>query len=285
MANPQTYLRPSTFDELLAVIGQPGSLVLAGGGLMLGKLDVPYHTIIDLQGIAELQETEATTQGFRIGSAVTLSEVAALPNLHPAVHEAITRVIPLNVRNNLSVMESFMHPDHPMLSEWLAALVALDAGTHWLTPQRERQSFRMAELLMHEEAGSGLPGTLLQLDLRQPATGNEALGAAHVARTPADEPLVNATAYVVVDDDARVELCRVAVGGVDYTGIVLVDLPSLAGQPFDAPNIASAVKHVAVQIDPVADWRASADYRREMARICVQRALEVCLEQFEQRGS
>ncbi len=277
MANPQTYLRPSTFDELLAVIGQPGSLVLAGGGLTLGTLDIPYQTIIDLQGIDELHETEATAQGFRIGSTVTLNEVAALPNLHPTLCEAITRAIPLNVRNNLSVMESFMYPDHPMLSEWLAALAALDAGTHWLTPQRDRQSFKMSELLMHEEAGSGLPGTLMQLDLRQPVTSNEALGAAHVARTPADEPLVNAAAYVVIDDDARVELCRVAVGGVDYTGVVLIDLPSLVGQPFDAPNIASAVKHVAVQVDPVDDWRASADYRREMARVCVQRALLACL--------
>ncbi|MBE0689350.1 MAG: hypothetical protein IH587_04415, partial [Anaerolineae bacterium] len=57
MANPQTYLRPATFDELLGVIGQPGSLALAGGGLTLGTLDVPYQTIIDLQGITELHET------------------------------------------------------------------------------------------------------------------------------------------------------------------------------------------------------------------------------------
>ncbi|MCC6612975.1 MAG: FAD binding domain-containing protein [Anaerolineae bacterium] len=278
MANPHTYLRPTTFEELLDFIRQPGSLVLAGGAVTLGALDVPYKTIIDLQGIPELHEVEIVAEGYRIGCAVTLSEVVTLPGMHPRLREAITRAIPLNIRNNLSVMESMMYPALPLVAEWLAALAALDAGTHWLTPQGERRSFRMSELLMHEEAGGGLPGALLQLDLRQPAPGNQALGTAHVARTPADEPLVNAAAYVVVDDDARVEVCRVAVGGVDYLGVVLVDLPSLIGQPFDQPNIASAVKHVALQIDPVDDWRASADYRREMARVCVQRALLACIE-------
>jgi len=278
MANPQTYLRPTTYEELLDFIRQPGSLVLAGGAVTLGTLDIPFETVIDLQGIPELHNVETVAEGFRIGCALTLSEVAALPGLHPALQEALTRALPLNIRNNLSVMESMMYPALPLLGEWLAALAALDAGTHWLTPQGERLAFKMTELLLHEEAGSGLPGALLQLDLHQPVPGNQALGTAHVGRTPADEPLVNAATYVVVDDDAQVELCRVAIGGIDYMGTVMVDLPSLIGQPFDAPNIASAVKHVALQIDPVDDWRASADYRREMARVCVQRALLGCIE-------
>ncbi len=280
MANPKTYLRPNTLDDLLALLPQPDALITAGGALAFGLLDIPYETIIDLESIPALRETESAAGGYRLGSAVMLSQIAELPALDPVMRSSLTRAIPLNVRSRLSLIESLMYPAHPMLSEWLAALAALDATTHWLTMQRERRTLRMSELLMHEEAGSGLPGILLQVDLAQPSARTEALGAAFVARTPADEPIVNAAVCIAIDDDARVRAVRAAVGGVDYTGVILVDLTALAGQPLDPAHIAQAASEMMQQLDPIDDWRGSAEYRREMARVCVQRALHACMERM-----
>ena len=157
MANPKTYLRPTSFDDLLALLPQPDALITAGGALAFGMLDIPYETVIDLESIPTLRETESAAGGHRLGSAIMLSEIAALPALNPVVRDSLTRAIPLNVRSRLSLIESLMYPTQPMLSEWLAVLAALDATTYWLTMQRERRSLRMSELLIHEEAGSGLP--------------------------------------------------------------------------------------------------------------------------------
>ncbi len=276
MANPKTYLRPTTLDQASELAQQPDSLLLAGGALALGTLDLPYTTVIDLQAIPELNRLEMDEGGVTVGSAVKLEQLLGWDQLPEVFRQALTRALPANVRTNLSILESLRERRHPMLREWLAAITAHDIGVEWLKDgQRDWES--IAGLLVHADEFDHLFITSIDI----PAVPQrQALGSAFVARTPADVPIVNAAVYVYLNEENTVESMFGALCGVSTDPVLAFTLETLIGNPLDAANIASAVKAVATLVDPVSDYLGSAEYRREMARVCVERALTECLEQF-----
>lgn len=280
MINPKTYHRPTTLAEAAQLLRQSDSIALAGGTLLLGRLDLPYAHIVDLQALGELRGIDHAESGFRLGGGVTLGEIAMLPGLHPVFQRALTRCVPLNIRNGTSLHDSLLLPESAILAEWWAALAALDAQTHWHTAHGERVSFSIAELLAHWEEGGGTPGILTQVDLIMAKEYRHALGAADVSRTPADEPIVAAAVYMRLDAEATVDQLYGAVYGASNAPIALVTLPVDPHQPIADVRIDALLATLPDQLSPEDDWRASADYRREMAVVCVRRALEECLAQL-----
>ncbi|MDX2140209.1 MAG: FAD binding domain-containing protein [Chloroflexota bacterium] len=280
MTNPKTYHRPKTLIDAGRLAAQPGSVAVNGGALTLSTLDLPFETVIDLQDIASLREISAQENGVIVGGGVMLGALAEQPGLDPVIRRALTRAVPLNVRNGLSVAESIHQLDTPMLREWLALLTTLDVGTHWLTSQAVPVTYNMAELLAHLEAGGTLHSVLQRLDLVGYVQHRQALGAACVARTPSDIPIVNAAVYLRLDAEQTIDIAFAAVCGASPAPVTLVSLAIDPSLPFTAIDPQAAVAIVADQLDPVGDWHGSAEYRREMAVVCVRRALEECLERL-----
>lgn len=275
MANPTNYFRPRTLAEALKLAEQPGAIPLAGGGLALGSLEPPYQTIIDVQDVPEMRRVEHHANGATFGAAVSLETVLEWSGLPAAFQRALTRAIPLNLRDNISIGESLRLWQTPILREWITTLLAHDAGVESASADGEITWNNLIELLASQQIGGTFATALNLPALRQGHT----LGAAFVARTPADAPIVNAAAFIYVDG-RRVESEFVFVGGASEPPIMQVSLETLVGNPLDEANIASAVKAVAPQVDPVGDYLGSAEYRREMARVVVQRALLECMEQL-----
>ncbi len=276
MANPTTYLRPTTLDQAFELSQQPDSVLLAGGALTLGMLDLPYPTVIDLQAIPELHRLDMDEGGITVGTAVTFQQILDWADMPHVFRRAITRAIPLNMRNNLSILESLRQRNHPMLREWLAAITAHDIGVQWRNADQQDWT-NIASLLSHPDEFDKLFVTAIDI----PAVPDrQALGSAFVARTPADVPIVNAAVYLYLNDAGEVESVFSALCGASAEPVVADTLSTLIGNPLDAANIASAVKTVAAMVNPVGDYLGSADYRREMARVCVERALTECLEQL-----
>lgn len=275
MANPKTYYRPTTLDEALRLAGQPNTIALAGGALTFGALDLPCEAVIDLQAISELGQIEPGDNGIYVGGAVSLQQVIELPPIQPTLKRALMRTLPLNLRSGATLMESLIAPNP--LREWLAALVALDVGVERALPDGTRVIDGFANLI---ESESDLRAGIISRVFFPFLDTGEALGSAFVARTPADEPIVNAAAFVELSADNKVETPFIAIGGASEQPVVNLYLHTLEGNPLDKANIASAVKLVAPSVNPIGDYKGSADYRREMARVCVQRALLDCLDQL-----
>lgn len=277
MRNPRQYHRPKTLDEAIQLAKQPGALAIAGGALSFGALGLSYETIVDLQDIAEIKQIERVEDSVSIGGAVTLQQVVESADVPDVLKRALTRILPLNTRNGASVAESLVVKDPPR--EWLAALVAWDVGVEQMLPTGERVIDGIASLLEGTSQHRLDSGIMTRIDI--PLLGkNVAFGTAFVARTPADEPIVNAAAYVMLDEDGNVDFSFVAICGASIDFVVNISLETLCGNPLNEGNIASAAKWVMTQVDPVADYRGSAEYRREMARVTVQRALLECREQL-----
>lgn len=271
MANPTTYLRPKTLTEAIALSQQFATVPLAGGGLIFGG--DPPAAVIDVQDVPELRRIEQANAGVNFGAAVSLTTLLESPTLPDAMRRSLTRAVPLNLRDGISIGESLRAWKTPMLREWIAVLLAHDAGIEYVNDEAERSWDNMIGLFAHDRLDKDF---ITGLDIPALRDG-EALGAAYVARTPADTPIVNAAAFVTVDASRRVGSAFVFVGGASAEPFVQVRLP-LIDNPLDEANIASAVKAVAPQLDPPDDYLGSAEYRREMARVTVQRALMECME-------
>ncbi|MGI8975019.1 MAG: FAD binding domain-containing protein [Gaiella sp.] len=97
------YTRPSSLDEALELLVEPGAAPMGGGTDLAGQIDRGIRTVetlVDLRD-AGLGEIEASGTGVRIGAAATLAELAASPRLAPfaAVVSAATLAASPLLRN------------------------------------------------------------------------------------------------------------------------------------------------------------------------------------------
>ena len=276
MAKPSTYYRPKTLAEAVQLAAQPDAITLAGGALTLRGLSLPYDTVIDVQDVPELRLNDQSAGGATFGSALPLQMLLDWRSLPSVLRCALTRAIPLNLRDNISVGETLRCWQTPILREWITGLLAYDAGIEYVNANSERVWDSMIGFM---ERGQLDQHFITAINLPALSDG-QGFAAAYVARTSADTPIVNAAALVYIDADHRVESEFIFIGGASLQPITQVRLSTLITNPLDEANIASAVKAVAPQVDPVGDTLGSAEYRREMARVVVQRALLECLEQL-----
>ncbi|MEK7767113.1 MAG: hypothetical protein AAB368_12825, partial [bacterium] len=108
----------------------------------------------------------------------------------------------------------------------------------------------------------------------QPAGVKAAL--AKVGRTPADLPLVIAAVLILIEKGTCV-LARIAVAGAGITPILCVAAEqAVMGHPLTDKSILQAAAAAADAVKPAEDFRASIEYRREMARTLVRRAFLAC---------
>lgn len=274
MANPSQYYRPTSLDEARQYLQQPGSIALAGGALAFGGLELPYAHVIDLQDVAELKQIELQNGTLSVGGAVMLQVIVENDDVPDVLKRSITRTLPPNIRNGASVGESLLVPRPP--HEWLAALVALDVGIEQVIAGGERVKSSIASIIDDTAETGFADGIITRLEIPL-LKEREALGASFVARTPADQPIVNAATFVRLGSDGNVETAFAAVGGASAEPVLNIELSNLTGNPLDEMHIDHTVKPIPSLVDPVADYKGSVEYRREMARVCVRRALVECM--------
>jgi CO/xanthine dehydrogenase FAD-binding subunit len=273
MAHPAEYYRPATLEEALRYLQPSQSIALAGGALTLRALSPPYRRLIDLQDIAELRQIETNTRAIHIGGAATLQRVAEIDGLPPALRRSLTRTITPNLRNATSVGESLIAPNPPR--EWLAALVALEAEVEIAAGDGQRRIEPVSAASTtagREQLQRGIITAIIIPRLEN----HESLGASFVARTPADEPIVNAAVFMQRDHSGEIATARAVIGGASAETVIAITLTALRGQSPDDSAARAAAETVSAQVDPVPDYRGSVEYRRVMAGVCTRRALLAC---------
>lgn len=284
MINPTQYYRPKTIDEALQYINEAGSIAFSGGGLLLGGVTLPYRSVVDLQDLAELKRLSIDGDTLRLGAGVSLEALIESDELSVELKQSLRRSLSPNLRNGVSLGESLMQPD--VLTEWITALVALSAevshyGFRKGTFSAQAQHLDLLEFLSKVSAsGETYAGIVAGLSLPV-LRGRAYLGQAELARTPADMPIVNAAVMIQVDEAASISAVKAVVAGASAELVQVCDLSAMLGQPLNALTIEHAVKAIAGQVKPVADYRGSVGYRREMAALMLRRALEDCQQQLQ----
>lgn len=284
MRNPAVYYRPHSVAEVVSLLSQPhvDAVLLSGGALRLATTaDPDYEAVIDLQAVEGLDAIYRAEDGaVFLGACATLQAVAVHDVTPPLLRRVLTRSLPWNRRNGITVGEAVEFCD--ALPEWTAALLAFGAEVAFALPEERR--IPLAQVAQTPEQPK-LPRKGLSIGIwLAPPAPLRVWGEAHVARTPADEAIVGAVAVLDVADGV-VRRGRLALCGVwPSSAAWLAEAASacLAGGSLDEARIAGALEALDQEIAPVSDFRASAEYRRAMAGVLARRALKQCREQHRQ---
>ena len=216
---------------------------------------------IDLAGVGNVWSVDADD---------LLQSVLDRPDAPPLLRQALSGVLSWQTRNETPVRRTLTSPR--LAPQWVAALLALGA-TVTVEAEAGPSDVPLDSLLEHRGEGA-----VAALHVPNGGPGRR-WGEAHVARTPADEPIVAAVAVVDVRDGV-VEQARVALTGTWPEPVRLADAPAaLAGGPLDAERIRAVATAVEEEVTPQEDFLGSEEYRRAMAAVLARRALEACLHQ------
>ena len=206
---------------------------------------------------------------WTIDTNAPLQSVLDSPQCPPLLRQTLTGALSWQTRNETPVRRALRAPR--IAPQWVAALLAL--GTT-VTVEEDAGPEKVPLTV-----GAGLPRPHA---LHVPLVGGVRWGEAHVARTPADEPIVAVVAVVEVDDGV-VRQARVALTGVWPEPVRLAEAPAqLVGGPLDETSIRAVAAAVEEEVTPRGDFLGSEEYRRAMAGVLTRRALDQCLRQEQE---
>jgi carbon-monoxide dehydrogenase medium subunit len=216
----------------------------------------------------EMKDDWVGEEMWSINADAPLQLVLDSPECPPLLCQTLTGVLSWQTRNEKSVRQALTSPR--VAPQWVATLLALGA-------------------MVSMEGDTGAAETPLEALLQRRAEGKVSTlhvmvggvkcGEAHVARTPADDPIVAAVAVVEIDGDV-VRQARVALTGVWPELVRLAEAPAqLIGGPLDEERIRTVAEAVEKEVAPKGDFLGSKEYRRAMAGVLTRRALEKCLDQ------
>jgi carbon-monoxide dehydrogenase medium subunit len=269
---------------LLAQHG-PTSKVLAGGTDLLADLKFSSHAppsvVVDISRAAGLNELKMTEEGLSIGALVTHTQIMQSPIMRdqfPALIEAAHTIGAVQTRN-LGTLGGNLVTAVPSVDSG-PTLVALDAIVTVLGPSG-RRSMPLAEFfvgprktaLKHDEllveilipkASVGKPTAFLKFGLRK----GQALA------------LVNVAGSFWVDWGKQAFVApRVALGAVAPKVIHATSAEAyLDGRAISPEAMVEAGRLAAGDAKPITDFRASAEYRRDLIAVLTKRALEGAYE-------
>lgn len=276
---PFTYLEPSNLDEALALLAQRGgeAKLIAGGtglvNLMKQRLVRPQF-VIGLRTLKPLAHIEERG-GLRIGGLATLGalETSALVRRKaPLLADACGHVATVRVRSMATLGGAVAHAD-PNL-DTPPVLIALDAEIVARSQRGERR-------ISVDRFFTGYYETVLEPDEivteilipQQPA----GCGAAFLKFLPAtqdDYATVSVAARVAVNGNGTIVQARVALGAAAMVPVRATAVEAaLSGKAADEKIFREVAPLVLDAIDPIADFRGSAEYKRKMAVVHVCRAL------------
>ena len=279
---------PTTLDEALELLDKHGddARVMAGGTalvmMMKQRLAQPGH-VIGLRKVSGLAGISAASNGdaggVRIGALCTQRQVETDPivaEVAPLLSYAFSRVATPRIRNMGTIGGGLVHGDPNQ--DPPPALIALGASAVLSSKDGERV-IPVEDLFIDYFETDVQPGEILTSVLVPPApTGSGAVYLKFLPRTADDYATVSVAAIVEPGEGNTCNALKLVLGASGVTPIrakAAEDL--LRGQSLSDENIRACAAAVKDEVDPLDDFRGSADYKRDMAEVFARRAIEQAL--------
>jgi carbon-monoxide dehydrogenase medium subunit len=276
---PFTYLEPTEVDEAIEALARYGdeAKVIAGGtglvNLLKQRLVQPTY-LIGLRRIAGLDEIR-NHGALRIGALCThrTIETSPLVQAHlPLLAETFRQVASVRIRTMATIGGALAHADPNQ--DPPPALIALDARVRLRSGQGEREVSLDAFFTGYYETLLGSDELITEVIIPPQPTNTGAAFVKFLPQTHDDYATVAVAARVTLDGD-RITETRVAVGAAASTPLRATGVEeALRGQALTSDVFRNAAALVADAVDPIPDFRGSAEYKRDMAVVFVRRALE-----------
>ncbi len=278
------YHAPSSLDEALGLLHDlgPDAKPLAGGQsltpMLNFRLSRPSH-LVDLNRVAALAYIRVADAELRIGAMTrhrAVEQSAIVRKGWPLITEAMRHVAHVQIRNRGTLGGSLAHADPA--AEMPAVMCALDAQLVVRSRARTRM-LPASEFFVGALTTALEPGELL-VEIRIPPVPPRAgHGFDELARRRGDYALVGVAALVTLDAAGVVTRARLAFTGVDERPVrALRAETGLTGSKAETAGIAAAAGIAAEDLNPQSDLHASAQYRRDVAKVMARRVLTVACE-------
>jgi len=267
---------PTTLADALTATGA-GHRPVAGGtdlvvGTRQGKWSLP-EDLVALDRIAELRGIDETPDGLRIGATTSHADLAG----HPAVRERWTAIadaasiVGSPATRHVGTLGGNLANASPA-AETSGPLLCFDAQVHLRSTSGERR-VALAELFTGPGRTSVASNELIVAVELPELPGAGSCYVRLEFRRQMEIAVVGATAVVRLDGDV-VREARIAITALAPTvRRVAAAESALVGTDGGPAAAVEAGRLAAEAATPIADVRASLDYRRAMAAVVVRRAV------------
>lgn len=279
------FFEPRTVPDLLSLTDdyKNSAMIIAGGTNLLvdmkqGSLSpsvlISVREVADLIGISFDPE-----RGLRMGAVVTVREIETSPLLrknYPLLSEAASRLGSYQVRNQATIGGNVCNASPA--GDMIPPLMALSAMLE-LESKAGKRYVRVEDFFKGPGETILNPGEILSSITLPPPNFNRCAFLKLGRRESADLAMVNVALCLRMRGDNKCDDVRISLGAVAPT--VIRALPAeevLKANGLSEQSIRAAGEAAAKTTNPISDLRASADYRREMARVLTIRALKVALQ-------
>ncbi|PKB65000.1 MAG: hypothetical protein BZY80_01415 [SAR202 cluster bacterium Io17-Chloro-G2] len=281
---------PSSLEEAFELLDRYGddARVMAGGtGVVLQmkqRLSQPGH-VVGLRKVPGLNSIGLTGNGsaggIEVGAMVThrtLENDPTVVQILPMVAATYHHVATPRIRSMATVGGGLVHgdpnEDPPPTLIALGALVVL-------TSSSGRREMPVEELFVDYYETDVQPGEILtSVTIPQQPPGSGSAYLKFLPRTADDYATVSVAAIVTRGNGNTCSDVKIVLGAVGMTPVHATQAESLLrGQTLTPENIAACASAVKEVVDPLDDFRGSAEYKRDMAEVFTRRAIEQAIQQ------
>jgi carbon-monoxide dehydrogenase medium subunit len=274
------YSVPANLNEALALLADGDAKVLAGGmsliPLMKLRLASPGH-LVDLSHVPDLKSIREESGSIRIGAMTTHYEIESSPLLRakcPLLAEAASNIGDVQVRNMGTIGGSVAHADPA--ADYPASLLALEAQVRISSAKGERTA-SIEEFLVDALSTLLEPGEIVREIIVPMETAGTGVSY-HKFVQPASGFAIVGAAVRVRKSGGKVTFIRVGITGLAGKAFRATGVERLlSGTGGSAADIQKAAAVAADGADANSDLHASANYRRQMAKVYTARALAQAL--------
>ena len=282
---PFEYAAPESLDQALALLAEHGddAKLLAGGQSLIPLLKLRFAApalLVDLGRIPRLDAIEERDGALSVGALARHALLAAHPLLarrYPLMASAAPQIADPLVRNLGTIGGSLAHADPA--GDWGSVMLALGAEVVARSKAGER-TIPIAELFLGALTTALEPGEILT-EIRVPAPAGRPGGVyLKLERKVGDFATVGVAVHVEIDGG------RIAAAGIALTAVGPRNLAvesagdalrgavagSAGGQSVEK-RIAEVAELAARTAEPESDIRGSAEYKRHVVRVFVERGL------------
>jgi aerobic carbon-monoxide dehydrogenase medium subunit len=286
------YAAPSSLSEaidLLRTHGE-GAKIIAGGQSLIPllKLRLAAPTLlVDIGRIPGLEYVRESDGFLRLGALTRMADVEASELLrmkYPMIHDASTVIADPLVRNLGTVGGNLSHGDPA--NDLPAVMLALDAEFALTGPSGPRTVRARDFFLDTFTVALGHEDILVEIrvPLPSPRSGGAYL---KVEQKVADFATAGAAVFLRVNARSECESVGIGLTAVGPRAIKPLQAEeALRGQkPTDREAVKRVAKLAAEASDPASDIRGTAEYKRDLVRLLVTRAIRLAYGRARKGGA
>src|ERR1700758_1246499 len=278
---PFHYHRAGSLPEAATMLSQLGddAKLLAGGQSLIPLMKLrfanPAH-LVDLNFVPGASDIRGDGERLHFGAIARHAERddSAVASRVPIIHDCAAGIADIQVRNRGTIGGSLAEADPS--GDWATVLLTQSTEVRCLSPRGERSvpltdfiTDAYTTVLEHDEL-------VREISVEVPGKGT---GGAYLAfkRSAPVYPTAGAAVQITMEGD----ICKDAHIVLGCVGLVPVRATAAADalrdRRIDDKSIAAAMDAVREAVDPQADMRGSAEYKRTLAAALVKRAIEVAV--------